>query len=199
MHIPKNSLDRPPPPNTGGVTLLAGCWVFTGACGLFQSLLVTHEIIPCLASFAPLLGGWAALERKRWGRLALLGMSWTILGAGILGFSLLIMVENHYGQHMPRKYAALAAVLLRFYAGNRPDVIRLPLAAVSGVWLRRARVIAEFDYSKRRRLTVMQHCIAMALVLISLVPSMRGLAPSMRSEHVARSRAFPEPDREARR
>ena len=54
-------------------TLLALAWGITSAYILFYSLLISHNIRPCLAALVPLVITWATLERKRWGRLALLG------------------------------------------------------------------------------------------------------------------------------
>lgn len=201
MPIRITETDRPPPAHSSIVTVLAGCWAFSGACGFFQSALVTHQIAPCVASFVPLVSGWAALERKRWGRLALLGMSWTILGACILGMVTLILIENHYGHHVPRRHAALVALLMRLYSANQPDMFRMPLAALSGLWLWRSRVIAEFNTNKRTSLAVMQHCIALTLVLVWCTPFLGGRAQTPGGERSVRllSPMKPEPAREARR
>jgi hypothetical protein len=147
-------------------TLLASSWGLASAYILFYSLLVTHDARPCFAALIPLVVVWATLERKRWGRLALLGLSSTALGlfAAALGYS--ASVGNRWLPAENQNILGYLNVALHLYGYNSPGaaLITLSLAATTGIWLRRPVVAAEFERGKRATMAVAQKAIAMTCV-----------------------------------
>ena len=147
-------------------TLLAIGWGVTSAYILFHSLLVTHDTRPCLAALAPLIVTWATLERKRWGRLALLGLSAVALGlfVGSLGLAASIARATlPAAQQTPLHCLEMA---FGFFGERNPyaGAIIVCLAAMTGFHLRRPSVVAEFERGKNQTLAVAQRAIAMTLV-----------------------------------
>ena len=147
-------------------TLLAIAWGITSAYILFHSLLVSHDTRPCLAALAPLVVTWATLERKRWGRLALLGLSAVALGlfVGSLGLAASIIYATlPVAQQTPTRCLQMA---LGFFGEKNPFAggIVIGLAAMTGLYLRRPSVIAEFERGKAQTLALAQKGIAAVLV-----------------------------------
>jgi hypothetical protein len=145
-------------------TLLACGWGLASAYTLLHSLLITHNAQPCLAALVPLVAVWATLERKRWGRLALLGLSATALGlfvtlTGLVAASASKLPE---AEHNFARYTEIALG----YFNHRPEIALtvLGLALTTGFWMRRPVVVAEFERGKRATLAVAQKAIAMSLV-----------------------------------
>ena len=152
-----------PRPST---TLLALSWGITSAYILFYSLLVSHNIRPCLAALAPLVITWATLERKRWGRLALLGLSGVALGlfVGTVGLSASIVHATlPAAQQTPLRCLDMA---LGFFGENNSLAggIIVALAAMTGFYLRRPDVAAEFERGKKQTMALAQKGIAAVLV-----------------------------------
>jgi hypothetical protein len=172
-------------------TLLACCWGFSSAYILFHSLLVTHDARPCFAALVPLVVVWATLERKRWGRLALLGLSAVALGLFIasIGFIAAIGTSWEPTQRTLMNYARIA---LRLYADDPSTALTmLLLAATTGLWLRRPVIIAEFERGKRATLAAAQRAIAMALVscwgIILVFPPLTPLNRNTQGTRIAHS------------
>ena len=147
-------------------TLLALCWGITSAYILFYSLLVSHNVRPCLAALAPLIITWATLERKRWGRLALLGLSGVALGlfVGTIGLAASIVHATlPVAQQTPLRCLEMA---LGFF-GEKNSLaggIIVGLAAMTGFYLRRPDVAAEFERGKKQTMATAQKVIAAVLV-----------------------------------
>lgn len=152
-------------PNTRRLTnLLASGWGLFSAYVFFQSLLVTHDTRLCCVGLVPLVVVWATLERKRWGRLALLGLSATTLGI----FSVVVAYLASFGVRIhpsPSSIASDVRLALHIFTNN-PNLalIVLALSMTTGMWLCRREVIAEFDHGKRKSLAIAQHAIAFCLV-----------------------------------
>ncbi|HZO88222.1 MAG TPA: hypothetical protein VFB38_07755 [Chthonomonadaceae bacterium] len=146
-------------------TLLACCWGLSSAYVLFHSLLVTHDARPCFAALVPLVIVWATLERKRWGRLALLGLSGTALGLFVAAIGYIAAVGSAELSTAERTLSNYVQIALRLYDNDPSTVLTiLLLAATTGLWLRRPVVIAEFERGKRATLAAAQRAIAMLLV-----------------------------------
>jgi hypothetical protein len=135
-------------------TVLACAWGLVSAFVFFNSLLVTHESRSCFASAIVLAIVWATLDRKRWGRLALLGMSKTILVlfAVFAAFSTVSVGA-----------ATLAVSVLR--GASTLPYLAVCLAIASRLWLGRPAVAVEFERGKRPALTGSQSVIALTLVV----------------------------------
>jgi hypothetical protein len=163
-------------PNTRRLTtLLASGWGLFSAYIFFQSLLITHDTRLCCVGLVPLVVVWATLERKRWGRLALLGLSATTLGI----FTVVVAYLASFGVRIhpsPSSIASDARLALHIFT-NSPNLalIVLALSMATGLWLCRREVIAEFNHGKRKNLAIAQHVIAFCLVgcwglTVALVP-----------------------------
>jgi hypothetical protein len=140
--------------------LVAGSWAVLAFYLVTRSLLITHEWIACIPAPIPLLAVWATLERKRWGRLTLLGISLTALGLCVtaIGMAACLNAEGH----TPAHYALWALAL---YARNPETLLTIVLLAIAtGIWMRRTTVIAEFERNKKTVLVLGQRAIAGALV-----------------------------------
>ncbi len=147
-------------------TLLASGWGLAAAYVLFHSLLVTHDVQPCFVALVPLVVVWATLERKRWGRLALLGLSATALGLFIAALGNAAS-QKDYGVKVPRhalQYYFNLALHNKYFDSPTTMLTVLTLAAMTGFWMRRPAVVAEFERGKRSTLAVAQKAIAMSLV-----------------------------------
>jgi hypothetical protein len=126
---------------------------------------VTHDPRPCFAAIVPLVIVWATLERKRWGRLALLGLSATALGLFVAAIGFIAAVGDRWLHPAERNLANYAKIALHIYSADPTTAFTvLILAATTGLWLRRPVVIAEFERGKRATLAVAQRAIAMLLV-----------------------------------
>jgi hypothetical protein len=112
----------------------------------------------------PLITVWAVLERKRWGRLALLGLSATALGlfAYTLGGVAASASDWPPAEQNLAKYVEMT--LNSFGDKQEIALIVLGLALSTGFWMRRPAVVAEFERGKRATLAVAQKAIAMSLV-----------------------------------
>lgn len=164
MSKPNPAPHGTPPSSHLLTTLLACAWGLASAYTLFHALINTHDPRLFLASLIPLVAVWATLERKRWGRLALLGLSATAMGlfAALLGsvaktMGQLKLAEQHSGKFME---------LILAYFDNRAEIALsvFVLALTTGLWLRRPAVVAEFERGKKATLAVAQRAIAMSLV-----------------------------------
>src|SRR5579883_1668485 len=126
------------PPSARLLTTFLACgWGLASAYLLFHALLVTHDAGPCFAALVPLIIVWATLERKRWGRLALLGLSATALGifVGAVGW-IASIGKNMYNYYPPLRHLAdYARIALNVYSEN-PNTAKIVLflAALTGLW-----------------------------------------------------------------
>ena len=160
MSDPSVSVGTQPPP--GKVTnLLAGCWAVLAFYLMARSLLITREWVACIVAPIPLLAVWATMERKRWGRLTLLGISLTALGLTMTALGLAACLDGE--GHTPAYYALQALNLYTHSPGISLTVV--VLALVTGLWLRRESVVAEFEQNKRPVLKLGQQAIAGMLVV----------------------------------
>lgn len=150
-------------------TALACLWGVVAAYLLFYSLIVTHHKRLVIVELVPLLAVWATLERKRWGRLAMMGLSLTILSL----FALMVIV--HFALPSPLNTMGLKSIppLLAYLLGDLEhpyDIsmhMGLGILALSGVthfWFSSQRVASEFNYNKRNCLTNAQLYIACVIV-----------------------------------
>ncbi len=133
---------------------------------LLHGFLVTHSLRFMVVGPMVLLMVWATLERKRWGRLALLGMSVTVLVVCLVG-ARLADVTGANGLH----------ATLNFFAASPGGIgAMLLLATWTVFWLRRSAVVAEFEQGKRTGLRTGQRAIALTLVglwaLMLILPSL---------------------------
>lgn len=171
----------PPARSRRLTTLLACCWGLFSAHLLLHSLLITPNARLCLVALLPLLSVWATLERKRWGRLALLGLSLTTLALFLVTALFTAVSGSPLGQ--------FAEIVSDYFRVAFPLYARsgfaawgmLALAALTGAWLSRGVVVAEFNRGKHALLAPGQRFIAFCLValwslLILLSPGSAGAA-----------------------
>lgn len=149
-----------------GTTLFAVGWGLLASYQLLHGLLVTHSLRFMVVGPMGLLMVWATLERKRWGRLALLGMSLTVLVVCLVGAQLADAMGAD-GLH----------ATLNFFAASPGGLGAMLLLAIWTVfWLLRSAVAAEFEQGKRAELRSGQRAIAVTLVglwgLMLILPSL---------------------------
>jgi hypothetical protein len=149
-----------------GTTLFAVVWGLLASYQLLHGFLVTHSLRFMVVGPMVLLMVWATLERKRWGRLAMLGMSVTVLVVCLVG-ARLADVTGANGLH----------ATLNFFAASPGGIgAMLLLATWTVFWLRRSAVVAEFEQGKRTGLRTGQRAIALTLVglwaLMLILPSL---------------------------
>ena len=178
-------------------TLLACLWGSAAAYILCHSLIVTHNKRYTVAALVSLITVWATLERKRWGRMALIGVSVTTIG--IFGF-FVSAFSAFPGSSQPSQVRTLhkaVAQVAAYYGISLPVVFGfLLLAVVSSLWLCRAEVVTEFEQHKRPVLVSGQRVIATALIacwgaaiaLNPMLPFQLGHAPSTPRIPLARPR-----------
>jgi hypothetical protein len=148
-----------------GTTFFAVGWGLLASYQLLHGLFVTHSVRFMVDGPMALLMVWATLERKRWGRLALLGMSLTVLFVCLLGPRLADATDSD----------GLHATVDSFASSPGGMGAMLLLAAWTVFWLRRSAVVAEFEQGKRTGLLTGQRAIALTLVglwaLMLILPS----------------------------
>jgi hypothetical protein len=145
-------------------TVIACGWGLASAFTLFHALIIKPEARLFMAALVPLVAVWATLERKRWGRLALLGLSATALG---LFAALFGRVASTLSAMPPSQQTAEQFMNMVFgHFDDRPEIALslFALALTTGIWMRRPVVIAEFERGKKATLMVAQRAIALSLV-----------------------------------
>ena len=144
--------------------ILAVLWSIVAAYILFDSLLITHKHRYAVAAIFPLISAWATLERKRWGRLALMGLSL----ATVVVFALLSGVFARFYHPWQDEAQTLGngatSLIIAYGLGTAAAVGLLTLAAVTGCWLCLPHVAAVFNQNKRATLVKAQRGIALVLV-----------------------------------
>lgn len=146
-------------------SLLACLWGGGAAYILCYSLLITHNNRLAMTALVPLVAVWATLERKRWGRLALMGLSITTIGLFLIAMTLLTIFPYTAQSVEVQSLANFRSLLEAAYGISTQAVLgMLLLAAVTGAWLWHPRVVAEFDQHKRHTLAKAQRAIAAVLV-----------------------------------
>lgn len=154
--------------------LLAGIWVLLNIYGVLCDLATPPA--PTYAGIMALLTllviAWSALERKRWGRLALLGIAGIkfidilmalvcLLAFGHLGLDVhmhgvwcpLLVHSSHYGEMS-------VAIVIRTLLGCGT------LTIITLLWLLHPDVRMEFDSGKQFRTRRTQFVIALFLVMV---------------------------------
>jgi hypothetical protein len=145
-------------------TLLTCGWGLVAFHIFFEGILVRHTPVAALAALLPLIAVWATLERKRWGRLALLGMSMVSPAVFVILFALAPLWLHAHSLASGLQLGLRLTVLP--YGSPTTAGLVLLLSAASGIWLRRRAVIAEFDRGKRAALANAQRHIAAFLVVV---------------------------------
>ena len=152
------------PSSLNMTTLLTCGWGLAAFYILFDGLLVRHSPLIALPSLLPLIAVWATLERKRWGRLTLLGMCGTAPGV-FVALLALAPLRAH-------AYTAIAALRLglkldaQSYGSPTATALILLVSIVTGLWLCQPKVAAEFNQGKSANLAQAQRHIAIVLVII---------------------------------
>lgn len=157
--------------------ILAILWGAVAAYILFDSLLITHKNRFAIAAIFPLISAWATLERKRWGRLALMGLSLATVVVFALMTGLFARFYHPWQEEALTLGNSATTLIVAYGIGTAAAIGLLTLAAVTGFWLCLPNVAAVFNQNKRATLVTAQRAIAMVLVgcwaaAIALVPLM---------------------------
>ncbi len=158
---------------------LACLWGAAAAYILCCSLLITHRYGYALAALVPLIAAWATLERKRWGRMALTGLS--MITACPFIFLLAEFAALH-SQAQPKKFTLGSGVrdIAALYDISATAGFGLVvLAVVTWLWMLRRQVKNEFNQHKKNTLANAQRAIATVLVCcwggaVALTPLVTG-------------------------
>jgi hypothetical protein len=146
-------------------TFIAGAWGLASAYTLFYSLLVKPDMRYFLLALFPLVAVWATIERKRWGRLALLGLSSAALGFFAANIGLTISI--HFKDFQAGKLnvdKVVSTVLRGFNYQPQIAIAVLVLAAMTAYWMCLPNVRTEYERGKNATLAVAQRAIAMTVV-----------------------------------
>lgn len=174
-------------------TFLTSLWGLLAAYLLCDMLLERHSLSACLAAFVPLAIVWAALERKRWGRLALLGLS----SMTPVFLTLCLLIPGHADG-----LSAWQAAILP-YGGIMVGSFLIILTLSTLLLLNLPAVVVEFEQGKRSTLAGAQHriavvmvgCWALALVVPHIAPRLfngaRQLTKNTHSLLIAPASALP--------
>ena len=159
--LPLSSISR-------GVTTLLCCgWGYSFAYSFFQCIIENSGPLVLLAAALPLVVVWAALERKRWGRLALIGLS--LLAHAIFA---LMMVDLAYSNEVAiplsdRHIFGYFDAALRLFSDTPTTTIGvLILSAFTAIWLCIPIVRDEYTKKKKPFLTPGQRIIAATVISI---------------------------------
>lgn len=118
-----------------------------------------------MAALVALIVVWATLERKRWGRLALQGLSATTLGMFIAALGYVARISGPWTGQVVSDLASYVQGALGIYSSDTAmGYTIVVLACISSLWLSRPAIIAEFERGKKRDLAAAQGLIAIALV-----------------------------------
>lgn len=148
-------------------TLLAGGWGFAFSYSFFRCLFSAECPRYCTIALIPLIAVWATLERKRWGRLALLGLSRTMLGLFVVSIGLMLADSSFLPSVTSLHVADIIPQALGFYTNYpRATLMILLLAVASSLWFCLPVVKAEFEQGKQSFLSTGQRAIAFSLVLL---------------------------------
>lgn len=147
-------------------TIIAGAWGLASAYLLFYSLLVKPDMRLFLSSLLPLVAVWATIERKRWGRLALLGLSSASLGFFAAAIGLAISVNFKNLQTGKAGFDSLINTVLKSGFKEQPQIAFaiLVLAAMTAYWMCLPNVRTEYERGKNAKLAIAQRAIAMTVV-----------------------------------
>jgi len=148
-------------------TLLASGWGLLSA----QLLFTTHlsplgfntKFLFSFAALLPLIAVWATIERKRWGRLALVGLSTTAIVLFVVAIA--VYAGSHSQDPSLPGWLPREVQKLPFFDSPFATGALMLLAAANSYWLRRPHVVAEFEQNKRPALAFAQRLIAASLVV----------------------------------
>jgi len=148
-------------------TLLCCVWGYTFAYTFFQCVLDNASPLTMLAAALPLAAVWAALERKRWGRLVLIVLS--LLAHGLFAMMLMSLAFSNQVPLAPSErhlfgYITHAVSLFGDTPGATLSI--LLLSGFTAVWLCLPWVRDEFEKQKHVDLTPGQRVIAASVVIL---------------------------------
>ena len=148
-------------------TFLCCGWGYSFSYSFFRSLLVRPNLLVGMAAALPLGIVWAALERKRWGRLALLSLSVLAITLFFLMFFALLSSEHAAGQ---AGRLAVATCFMRtlelFTEAPTMSFVILCLAGLTAAWLLMPQVRFEFEKGKSKVVSMAQSVIALTLIAV---------------------------------
>lgn len=147
-------------------TLLCCVWGYSFAFSFFRCLLYRPNLCVGMAAALPLAAVWGTLERKRWGRITLLSLSFLALALFIWMLGTLVFAQRAGIPSGDRNLAGCFDYALRLYAETPGTTIAtLLLSLLTAFWFFLPFVRSEFDQGKKVVLTSGQRLIAACLVV----------------------------------
>jgi hypothetical protein len=148
-------------------TALCCAWGYSFAYSFFRCIQDRSGLLVCMAAVLPLAAVWAALERKRWGRLVLIGQS--LLAQALFAIMLSTLACSHPAWIDPteRHFLGYVRHTLHLFGETRATTMGiLLLSAASSVWFCMPWVRREFESRKKPFLTPGQRLIAVTVVSV---------------------------------
>lgn len=149
-------------------TALAMCWVTLIVYGLALAFASQIHISPVewLAIWTMLAVAWSVMERKRWGRFAMIGIAIVLLVNLFLTFWRLQSIPPSLIQPALIGKFGPTMVVHAFLRSTLFGSSSLLLAPITTLWLMRQKVKAEFEHCKP--LTTRRHQMYIAVFLVSV-------------------------------
>ena len=162
MTMQKTAYGGTPSPS-GTTTLLACLWGLASSYAFFNAALVTHDNRLCVAALVALVIVWATLERKRWGLMALLGLSAV---APLIFLTMTAYVASISESWLPtqRNFETYVQYSLGLFGPDTTSTwVLLGLSLPTLAWMSRTKTAAEFSRGKVSQLVAAQRAIACVL------------------------------------
>lgn len=145
-----------------GTTVIAMSWVTLTFYGFMHLASVSSIRLGIwTAAFITILVAWSVIERKRWGRLALLGIASCILADAACAVYCLLSVSL-----TPRETPVLITVERSYIGSPFFGLLILLLCALTILWLLRRSVRDEFE--RRKRAATRRYQVGIALTLVGI-------------------------------
>lgn len=146
-------------------TMLCCGWGFSFAYSFFRCVSDKSSMLVCAAAVLPLTAVWAALERKRWGRLVLQVLS--LLAQALFGIMLvmLMVTDRVYVAPGDRHLWGYLLYTIRLFAETPSTTLAiLLLSATTSIWFTMPWVRKDYEVGKKVVLTPGQRIIAASVV-----------------------------------
>ena len=148
-------------------TMLCCVWGYSFAYSLFRCLLYRPNVCVGLAATLPLAVVWGTLERKRWGRIALLCLSFLALSLFVWMLGTLFFAGRSLIAPAERNLSGYLSYAVNLFAETPLITIAtLILSGITALWFLLPAGRSEFNQGKKVVLTSGQRLIAGLIVIL---------------------------------
>lgn len=146
-------------------TALCLVWGFFFSLGFFETLFQKAGVLASVVSALPIITVWGALQRKRWGRLALMSLCMIIIMLFIVVLTAISSTHQFYVLPEERTLYGYLHYALHFFSHRSvTSVLLLTLSGLTCLWFWLPPVRKEYEKGKRATLALGQKVIALSLV-----------------------------------